>query len=298
MPSRIRQTPGRGDYPEISLKYDTLVYLRSVFIAFTQGLYATAPEGYKWTPDLETTQVIITDEAPINIDVIGKRPAISFTRGPIQSYNFSMGDMVDTDLETGAKTKAILVAGTMSINCCSRIDLESERLAWFIAEQMGIHRELLMKKGFFDIGRNWVVGAPSPAGSIVSGDGGDEWYVTLVSMPFQIHRNSLSVPLGAEILNGFDVRLNSTLQVNANAKGPVSTDGANLPYEVKNTTNDKPPYIQPHPLNPNQNVVVKSAYPFRQGLRPPSINGRTIPIVTQVVEESGERVTTVQRVRI
>lgn len=286
MSAKIRETQGQGSFPESSFKYNPFLQLRVLYAAFTQGLFAAAPDGYRWSQDMQATQIIITDENPINVDSIGIRPAISFTRGPVQSYNFGMDDMLSYDFETGTKKKSMLLPGTMSINCCSRSDVESEQIAWVVAEQLWMHRELLMQAGFFEIGRQFVVGSPSPAGSIVSGDSADEWYSTTISSPFQLYRTSQISPLGRQIVNHINFSLATQAHRVLN-KGLPAAEGANLPYQVSATAPGVPEKTQPHPLNPAQQVVVRAAYPNRAGLRAPSINGRTIPIQVITVEQSG-----------
>jgi hypothetical protein len=206
--------------------------------------------------------------------------------------------MLNYDFETGKKTKSVLIPGTMSINCCSRVDIESEQLAWVIAEQLWMNRELLMKAGFFEIGRQFVIGAPSPAGSIVVGDSADEWYVTTVSSPFQFYRTSSFSPLGREIVSGIGLQL-QTKGAQVHAKGPIEAPqyngqpSANLPYTVESTAPGVVSPMQPHPLNPAQVVTVKSANPRRPGLRAPAMGGRTIPIQREPVEQSDAPATVV-----
>lgn len=298
MPSRIRQTQGRGEFPQHSFKDSPLEQVRTLYVGFCQGLFAAAPPGsYHWTPSLEHTEIVITDESPVHVDTVGKRPAISFTRGPVQSYSLGQDDMLSYDFETGKKKKSILVPGTMSVNCCSRVDIESERLAWIIAEQLWLHRELLMKAGFFEIGRQFVVGSPSPAGSIVAGDSADEWFVTTISSPFQFYRTSQITPLGREILDGISMQFSATHPM-VNPQGPVSgsASGAVLPYEIEATAEGVSGV--PHPLNPTQTVTVRAARPYGPALRPPGIGGRTIPIQLAVVEQSGSPVTVVSRTKV
>lgn len=289
MPNRIRQATAQGEIPENSFKYSPLEQVRTLYVGFCQGLFAAAPLGtFHFSPSLEETEIIITDENPIQLTTVGKRPAVSFTRGPVQSYSLGQDDMLSYDFETGQKKKSVLIPGTMSINCCSRVDLESERLAWIIAEQLWMNRELLMRAGFFEIGRQFVIGSPSPAGSIVAGDSGDEWYCTTVSSPFQFYRTSVFTPLNTHIVEGINASYEVDHFKNYNPKGPVEPEPgtANLPYRI----GQRAPGIHaprvPHPLNPAQTVVVRAAHPFRGGLRPPAIRGRNLPIQQPPVEQS------------
>ena len=286
MPSKIRQTRANGEWPDNDWRSGPLLTVRTIYIQFVQGLFSAAPKGnYNWSPLLEETEIVVTDENPINVEAIGKRPAVGFTRGPVQSYTLGQDDLLGYNFETGKKVKSVLIPGTMSINVCSRNDIESESLAWVIAEQLWMHRELLMRAGFFEIGRGFVIGAPSPAGSIVVADSSDEWYVTTVTSPFQFHRTSSFAPLGHYIMNNMNVsfRLQGIPTV---PNQPVGDPAAGPPFQLETTAPGVEPPLQPHPLNPAQTVVVRSVDPRRSGLRQPSMGGRTIPIQGNGVEES------------
>ena len=284
MAGKIRETPPTAAFTENSFKYNPFLQLKVLYASFIQGLFQSAPDGYRWSPDMQATQIVVTDESPINIDSVGMRPAISLTRGPVQSYNFGMDDLLTYDFETGTKRKSMLVPGTMSINCCSRVDSESEMLAWVVAEQLWLHREMLMKAGFFEIGRQFVIGSPSPAGSIVAGDSSDEWFSTTVSSPFQFYRTSQFSPLNRDIVQHIQYKLTTDPRV-VSSSTPAGSD-AGLPYLFEASAPGMPPHTQPHPLNPAQQVVVRSAFPVRAALRPPTMNGRTIPIQVSSVEQS------------
>jgi hypothetical protein len=288
--------------------------VRSLFVGFYQGLFSAAEVGmYHWNENDELSEIYITDESPVKDTNIGQRPAISFTRGPVQFYSLGLDDMLETDLRTGSKTKSVLIPGTMTINCSSRAALESERIAFICAEQLWLHRELLMKAGFFEIGRGAQVSSPSPAGSIVQADSGDEWYVTSVPCPFQFYRTSMVTPLGAKILRDITLSLQARLLPvgrqyvgpgghcgalgNAGVEVPVSVHGCRPPAfapQASDAYGGTPhagaiaPVLQtqPHPLNPAQTVVVRGIRPNCPAVRPPGMGGRSIPITSPTVEES------------
>lgn len=308
MPTKLSETSPRGSLPDSSFKYTPLQHVRTCFASFVQGLFHAAPvNSYHWEPSLEDTEIVITDENPINIDVVGRRPAITFTRGPVQFYSLGLDDMMGYDFETGAKEKSVLVPGTMSINCCSRNDLESEKIAWIISETLWLLREKLLSEGFFEIGRQPLIGSPSPAGSIVSGDSAREWYCTTIACPFQFHRTSRVTPLNKQIANSIQMSLRSAILPIGTAQyreGIVGNEvGVNIhecpsdpfapnasdvnggsPNPVGGRVTALP--LVPHPMDPSKKVVVRYSTPHRPGIRPPSMGGRVIPITGLCVEES------------
>ena len=298
MPSSVNNTSPMAGFPSSSFKYSPLLHVRVLFVGFVQGLFAEAPPGcFHWTEDVGSSEIYVTDDTPIKLEKAGDRPSISFTRGPVRFHSFGLDDMQDYDWSTAKKTKSVLVPGTMSINCCSRIDIESEQIAWVVAEMIWLLRENLLRAGFFEIGREPQIGAPSPAGSIVQGDGADEMFCTSVSVPFQFVRSSSFTPLGKAIVNSIDIQLSAAnsrvhslgttpdgheypVCVGYNAPPPFAPDTTDVyggTPRPGSTRRDCLP-TQPHPLNPSTSVVVKPARNNIPGVRPPSMGGVTLPI--------------------
>jgi hypothetical protein len=309
MPAKAPTTSQSGGYP-VDFKYSPLEYVRILYCSFVQGLFLSSPPGaYHWDPRDDMSEIYIADESPVKVVSMGIRPAVSFTRGPVQFFSLGMDDMLDYDARTGAKIKSVLVPGTMTINCLSRVDIEAEKLAFIIAEQLWANRELMMKKGFFEIGRQPRISSPSPAGSLVQGDNSDEIFAVSVQCPYQFYRTTQITPIGAPIARGIDIALHARAAL-ARSPGPISSPGPNPPYEIERyappafaplasdvngdspNPGSGPPILPtvPHPLNPAQRVVVRAFRPNSQGARPSSIGGGSIPIaVGGVTESSGKQ---------
>jgi hypothetical protein len=255
---------------------------------------------------LEETDIVVSDENPIKTDTLGKRPCISCTRGPVALYTLGLDDVLQYNLTSGAKKKTILLPGTISINCCSRVPLEAEQLAWVVAEHLWMLRDVMRRWGFYDVGRNLAIGAPSPPGSIIQNDGGDEWYVVTITSPFQISRISQTTPLGQKIAASVEMTLGGNL-IGRTPQGIPYTDRPEMPYSYDRPqpADDLPSVggrvggmkgegsisshsvrTMAHPLNPNVQVIVRAARPGDPIFSPPSIYGRTIPISGRPVEES------------
>lgn len=321
MPAIKVPTTTADGFPRDSFKYSPIEHARSLFVGFLQGLFSAAsPGNYHWEPDdsQSNSEIYITNENPVKATTAGQRPAITITRSPIQFYSLGLDDMLAFNMRTSSKTKTVLVPGTMHVNVCSRVSLETEHLAWVCAEMLWLHRELLMAAGFFEVGRMPAIGAPGPAGSIIASDGGDEWYVTAVSCPFQFYRTSRTTPLNKPIIQNIEVAIRARLlavdcmnrTIGGHGGAPASP-GADLPVQVQgsrpppyapqasdvygNTPNplaSGPPLLSlvPHPLNPAQLVTIRSSRPNSPAVRPPAIYGRTIPIQSSSVEQSPQSV--------
>ncbi len=306
MAARNPETATAAGFPDSSFKYTPLRHVRVMFIRFVQGLFYEAPKGcYHWDEDEQKTEITITNEQKLDPEVVHKRPAITFTRGPVSFYSLGIDDLLQYEMDIAKKTKGVLVPGTMAINCVSRVPQECEDLAWVVAEHIWLLRDLLMRAGFFEIGRMPQIGSPSPAGSIVAKDQGDEFTVVAVSVPWQFSRTSSITPLGKRIVSGIEQRLS------LNAPNPVGSTGAAWhPHEVPLNVHACPatsfapgtggvysksarPGVrpqaflpkQPHPLNPAVMVRVRTVLPRRPGIAPPR-RGVVVPIVDPCVEQS------------
>jgi hypothetical protein len=287
MPSRVHETRTSGyGFPGSSFKYTPLRHVRVLILSFLQGLFAEAPTGnYRWSDDDELTELIIRDENPIRTDTLGQRPAISLTMGPIQFYSLGMDDMFSYDAAIDRKVKIVNIPGTLSLNCCSRVDLEAHDLAWVISEHIWLLRELLLKAGFFEIGRGIQINPPTPAGSIVTNDSGDEWFASTVNVPYQFTRKSAFTPLGERIAQNIETHMTvrPPQPVDYGRGGPAIT-GTEYPVHVNQQfpqsfapgatdvygktpdpaglrTYSLP--LVPHPLNPAKLVTVTTVRPYR-----------------------------------
>lgn len=310
MPSKAISTKPEDNDQGNSFKTNPLRQVRELYNLFVKGLFAAAPNGlYHWADGEEETEIYITDEGPVDTAVAGTRPAISFSRGPIQFYSLGIDDMMNYDFDTARKRKGVLIPGVMTINCISSVDLESEHLAWIVAEHIWILREQLIKSGFFEIGRQLQITAPSPAGSLVSNDAGKDWYCTSVYSPFQFPRMSQFTPLNQQVLENIKILLRAgVLPVSSQGfpaaaphEYPVQVQVCPPPAFLPNASDahgrspdpagvlpPEPPRL-PHPLNPAVSVRLRSVNPYKPGLRPPAMAGRAIPIAETCVKESNSK---------
>jgi hypothetical protein len=301
----VPETDPGGGFPGSSFKYTPLRHVRVLFIRFVQGLFAGAPPGsYHWDPDEEKTEIIVTNESRIDPETLMRRPAISFTRGPIQFYSMGIDDMHQYDFALDKKTKDVLVPGTMNVNVISRVSIESEDLAWVVTEHIWLLRDLLLKAGFYDVGRAPQIGAPSPAGSLIAGDQGEEFTVTAITVPFQFSRTSSFTPLGKRIAEGIrqELSLSTTtarslgpprvshelpVSVVECAPEPFAPNASDVQGATPDPAGTRQVFLpkQPHPLNPAKTVHVRTVRPNAAGSRVRA-NVVLVPITRPCVEES------------
>ena len=303
MTAKLPETAAMPQFPESSFKYNPLMHVRVLLIRFVQGLFAASPPGcYRWSDDDEMTEIYISGEEEIAPEIVEKLPAVTFIRGPVSFYSLGIDDQDGYDFALDKKTKDVLIPGTMTVNACSRKSLESEHVAWVIADHIWLLRDLLMKMGFFEIGRGIQVGSPSKAGSIISGDQGDEFFATAVSIPFQFSRRSSFTPLGLQIAQNINQCLNlapgQPVRSNGAPGDPLLGQGQGHEYPVSlqykypesfapeaRDLKEPLPVLQPHPLDPSQMVCVRVVRPNRAGANL-FRSAAAIPIQQPCVEQS------------
>lgn len=231
-----------------------LLMLRKQILAFMQGLFEFSPvRCFHWTEDPETTEIYITDESPLGVDVVGKRPAISVVRGTVAWGQTSIDERQSEDMNTGARSHTDLLRGTVSINCCSRVDLESEYIAWVVANHMWLLRRIVMRgTPIHEFGRGIQVGSPSPAGAIVSGDVQGEWINTPVTIAFFLQVSGSVTPLVQDdVIRAIEVKMG--------VRGPAS---------IGPTEQLESPWVGGPPPTP---------LPYGVTVGAPRIRGRRIP---------------------
>ena len=230
-----------------------LLLIRKICLSFVQGLFEQAEAGcFRWCPSLEETELVVTDESPMKLDVVGKRPCVNTVRGTVAWNKTSLDEMQNRDFRTEQRQHTDLVSGTMTINCCSRESLESEYIAWIIANHSWLLRRLVMRNTpVHEFGRGQVVGAPSPAGAIVSGDTEGEWICTPIQIPFFLQITGKVTPLELTLVKGIEARLGirGAPQIGpTGVRGQVTIDNPSGMPTIEPNNNMKPPTIRGRPI--------------------------------------------------
>lgn len=224
--------PRTGNY--LSDAKDILLrFLQDVFhqMPAGQGKFHFEPDADPGSTDEKVSELIISDQGPINTDSVEKRPALILSRGQVGWANSSMDQHLLTDFATGKRTHTDLVVGSFSINCVSRTGLEAERLALTVFKLIRIYRRQLQKAGFFHIGTEVSIGVESPPGALLSGDSVDDFVNVPVIFPFQYQESWTSTP-NSETLDSLALKV---LAINTQFDGsplvPGSVDDEGIPIE-------------------------------------------------------------------
>ena len=176
--------------------YDDLLYKATAgFVLLLKALFKDQPAGqYKWAKDKTDSEIIITDQHPINLEVQEKRPAIVTIRGPASWAAASLGQTVQHAWITDKVVKQDLISTTISFACVSREGVEAQRLSWFIFTMLPLFKPIIHRSipGVFDVGARMQVSPEVDAGALVQGSSSPEWKMVQVMCPLTLwHKSSI-----------------------------------------------------------------------------------------------------------
>jgi hypothetical protein len=252
-PSSFPQPPS---VHEPSWEEDPLNYLVRIFIAFLQTIFEEAPVGkFHWRPEPEESEIIITEENPVFVDAVERKPVLSIILGPMKFNGSSLDDLVSLDLRNAREVHTDLIPGNISVNCISRVPQESRYLAWTCARHIWILRKLFIRETHIhEIGRTHQIGSVSPAGALVTGDTEGEWHSTAVQIPYFLQWTDSVTPLktdwnGRPIspLRNIEARLTTRLEL-ASPNETHSQDAGRRPWGEM-ATSIRSPRIRGRKLN-------------------------------------------------
>ena len=218
VPSGVPQPQGVGE--------DPLYFYVKLFVRFLQTLFATFEKGaYHWALDEKLSDIVITDQAPVNQEVIEKRPALVVALGPAAFGNISIDQFAGPILKwsdsaktprydpnwnplTGTTRRTDLISSTMTVNCLSREGVEARRLGWIVGYFTRAFKGVLMKSGLHRVGEDVQFSAESAPGSLVQPDT-KELTMVSVSLPFYAQDTWSVSPVDKTLLRQVEIALRS-----------------------------------------------------------------------------------------
>lgn len=179
---------------------DPLNYVVKCFLAFLQTIFERCQPGYfHWQPYLEETEIVITEENPVKVDTVERKPVISVILGPIRFNGSSLDDLQFVKTANAQETHTDLLPGTVSLNCLSKVPSEARFIAWISARTIWNLRKLFIRETLIhEVGRNITIGAITPAGAMVTGDTEGEWHSVVVSCPLFLQWTDKVTPLSED----------------------------------------------------------------------------------------------------
>lgn len=176
---------------------DPMVFALRLYVQFLQGLFNQTPVGtFHWEPDNETSEIVIRGEAPLDLSVVGKRPAITVVGGPVQYQGLGIDNMLSYDPTNGTRTRTDLMSSIFSVYCLAESDIIASRLGHIVSHFTRLKQRLLESPGGF-----YAIARPAPSINSASAPGqlvmGDPTGLVMVqvSIPFTLQWTWSSTPL-------------------------------------------------------------------------------------------------------
>lgn len=153
-----------------SWEEDPLTHVLWVTLNFLQTLFSYAPEGtYRWLPDRKLSEIIITQENPVEAEVVNKRPTIVAVLGQAAFAGIGLDQLAAYNFKTGERKHTDIISGRVTLNCIARKLTPARKLAWLVARHCWIMRRLMLKQGFHDFGQRTMVLSATPPGALIQG---------------------------------------------------------------------------------------------------------------------------------
>lgn len=222
---------------------DPLTQFARLFCKFLQIVFGTFEKGaYRWDAEEKNTDITISDQNPIDKEVVEKRPAIIVSRGPAAFANIALDQFAgpllvkdasgkftftpNNDPVSGAVRHTDLISASMTYNCLSREGIEAQRIAWIALYATRVLKRFLLGAGLHRVGEELQVGSESPPGSIVTGDP-NEIILVGVQVPFYFQDTWTTSPLNKSLLTKVAVALSSEIEWPAPGATAIREPGIN-----------------------------------------------------------------------
>lgn len=280
-------TPGSTVPPIKGVDYtylnDPLNYVVKVMTAFLQSIWETSEPGlFHWTPQIEETEIVVTEENPLNLDAVKHKPAIAIALGAMTFSGLTLDELVSVKATDASEHHADLVPGTLVLNCLSRFPQEARYIGWQCGRTIWNLRKMLIREGTFqEIGRKIQLGPVTKAGELVQGDTEGEWHNFPVAVPFFMQWNDTVKPLSKD-WSGRAIHPLRAIELNFATKTHGLHPVRGLPENA--------------PVWGDATSGVRGNRTIKSGLRPPTIKGRPINLSRTAPAPEGSGLT--QKVKV
>lgn len=167
---------------------DRLLTATRAWLMFLQGLFKSRPEGYyKWDPNPNETEIIITDREPSDSENKSTRPIISTSRGPAVWSSTSLNQQMQPAFGSEKTVYSDLIGCSVTISVVAREGLEAQNLAYTIFRMIPVFKASILRLGrMHAIGNNISLTQETGKQAIVPGSSTPEWKMVQLIVPFYI----------------------------------------------------------------------------------------------------------------
>ena len=175
-------------HSSFAMPEDRLYVATRAWLLWLQGLFRTRPPGeYRWDPNVDETELIITDQLPNAAERTNKRPVISTSRGQAGFMSTSMSQQMVPSFRSPSAVYTDLIACSVTINVLAREGLEAQKLAYLVFRLIPVFRDSILRLGrMHAISNNISLTQESTPGQILPGSSTPEWRMVQLVVPFFI----------------------------------------------------------------------------------------------------------------
>lgn len=178
--------PVNPDPTPFQVPDDSLFQATRAWLIWLQGMFRTRPSGFqRWDPNMDMTEIVITDQNPDKIEKTNTRPIVATARGPATWAGTSTGQSIRHDLASPRTTYTDLIGTSMTLSVVAREGLEAQNLAYFIFRMIPVFKESIQRLGrIHAIGTNITLTQETQQGALVPGSSSPEWKMVQIIIPF------------------------------------------------------------------------------------------------------------------
>ena len=173
---------------QFELPDDRLLVATRAWLIFIQGLFKARPAGFfRWSPNIDETEIIITDQNPTHVENTNKRPVISTSRGSATWSGTSLSQSMQPVFQSPKKVVSDMMGSSMTISVVAREGLEAQQIGYTLFRMIPIFKPQIMRLGrMHAIGNNITLTQETQQGQIVPGSSAPEWKMIQLIIPFYI----------------------------------------------------------------------------------------------------------------
>lgn len=154
-----------------------------LFIAFLQGIFKENEQGqFKWSEDLEKTEILISDQDTILSDKY--MPRVVTVRGPSMPMILYFNDENEKNHQTGTEKRTQILQSSITFHCIAKTGIEAQQIADNIYRAINTYYKTLQQWGLHKIMRNPQISPETPANSVFSPEVISEGRLVMITYTF------------------------------------------------------------------------------------------------------------------
>ena len=195
------------DDTKTDIRSNPLAHAKRTFTYFLEELFKQDnPTGLLYSKDPKVTGIIIKGAYAKNQETYQKKPMIVVDRGGAQIASRTLGSIENVDYKTGGYTRTEQVPFSLIARVISENEFVVEKLAWHITFSTFVLRHVLIRQGFYYVGNQMMVSAPTPPMGQVAGDQNNLTMIQL-QLPCSHLMTGRFVPLNRPIMRDVSTKI-------------------------------------------------------------------------------------------